>query len=182
MLRSCCCGCATLETGCKIIAILGLIFETILFLVACIQRDAASGIGSVLGIVAAGLLLWGTEKKTDTPVLAYLVIQALSTLVKLVAVIVLVAGGAALLSVSEEGVAEKQWDQSELETHGARNINIVNNNVYVAGAVSVTGTALIVFGVFLAIDLAIDIYLWIVVYSFYRQLKGGVDSPPAYKI
>ena len=40
---------------------LGLIFETILFLVACIQRDAASGIGSVLGIVAAGLLLWGTE-------------------------------------------------------------------------------------------------------------------------
>ena len=117
--------------------------------------------------------------------MAYLVIQALSTLVKLVAVIILVAGGAALLSVSEEGVAEKQWDQSELETLGARNINIVNNNVNVAGAVSVTGTALIVFGVFLAIDLAIDIYLWIVVYSFYRQLKGGnVDSapPPAYKI
>ena len=47
------------------------------------------------------------------------------------------------------------------------------------------GAALIVFGVFLAIDLSIDIYLWIVVYSFYRQLKGGnVDSapPPAYKI
>ena len=42
------------------------------------------------------------RKKTDTPVLAYLVIQALSTLVKLVAVIILVAGGAALLSVSEE--------------------------------------------------------------------------------
>ena len=120
------------------------------------------------------------RKKTDTPVLAYLVIQALSTLVKLVAVIILVAGGAALLS--EESAAENEWGQSELETLGARNINI--NSVNVGGAVSVTGTALIVFGVFLAIDLSIDIYLWIVVYSFYRQLKeGNVGSaPPAYKI
>ena len=123
------------------------------------------------------------RKKTDTPVLAYLVIQALSTIVKLVAVVILLAAGAALLS--EEGVAEKQWDQTELETLGARNININSNiNVNVGHDVSVTGAALIVFGVFLAIDLSIDIYLWIVVYSFYRQLKGGnVDSaPPAYKI
>ena len=122
------------------------------------------------------------RKKTDTPVLAYLVIQALSTIVKLVAVVILLAGGAALLS--QEGVAENEWGQSELETHGARNIINNNVNINVGGDVGVTGAALIVFGVFLAIDLAIDIYLWIVVYSFYRQLKGGnVDSaPPAYKI
>ena len=93
-------------------------------------------------------------------------------ILKAVAIILLlVAGGAA--SLSEEGVTEKQWvSGNEIHEEFGDDMH------------RVIGAALIVFGVFLAIDLSIDIYLWIVVYSFYRQLKGGnVDSaPPAYKI
>ena len=65
-VSTCCCGCS-LETGCKIIAILGLIFgglELIAGIVAIVRLTYYSYlvivIHGVLYIIAAGLLLLGT--------------------------------------------------------------------------------------------------------------------------
>ena len=66
-VSTCCCGCS-LELGCKIIAVLGLIGGGLGFLGALGVKNggAAQVVGAayiaqgILVIVAAGLLLWGT--------------------------------------------------------------------------------------------------------------------------
>ena len=54
-VSSFCCVCS-LETGCKVIAILGLILGGLGFITA----EPAKIISSLLAILAAALLLWGT--------------------------------------------------------------------------------------------------------------------------
>ena len=60
-VSTCCCGCS-LETGCKIIAILGLMAAggSTGLVTACVT-DGYEGLiaSNILSIVAAGLLLWG---------------------------------------------------------------------------------------------------------------------------
>ena len=63
---STCCGRYNLRTGSKIIAVAGLISQSILLILGCVQRGPKDGggsaiiVSSLLGIVAAGLLLYGT--------------------------------------------------------------------------------------------------------------------------
>merc|ERR1712038_1543110 len=146
------CMCCSLETGCLIIAIMELILEVILFLIGCIEAEAASVIGGLLGIVAAGLLLWGTLQKKPTPVLAYLTIEGLSTI------------GYIMLFVVMQTVGAYRWRHGEL-------------------CLPLVCAPIVVFIVVAAIALGILLYLWIVVYSFYRQLKegGSPSAPPIYK-
>ena len=75
VLSTCCC-CCSLEQGCKIIAIVGLVFGGLAFVLACVNADVGyiygsskafaynvqlgSIVGIILGLVAQGLLLWGT--------------------------------------------------------------------------------------------------------------------------
>ena len=64
-VSTCCCGCC-LETGCKIIAILGLIFGGFELIAGIVAMDRLTYsflvivIHGVLYIIAAGLLLLGT--------------------------------------------------------------------------------------------------------------------------
>ena len=58
-VSSCCCGCS-LEEGCKISVIVGLILGFIRFSLACNTTDGVEIASNILGIVAAGLLLFGT--------------------------------------------------------------------------------------------------------------------------
>merc|ERR1712027_27424 len=85
------------------------------------------------------------RKKKDGPVLAYLVIHALSMIIVVVAIVLLAIGAAQ--------VASGQYVQFE------------------QNSTSDAVTILIVSAVIYAIALGIEIYLWIVVYSFYHQLK-----------
>ena len=66
-VSTCCCGCS-LEQGCKIIAILGLI-GGVLGLINAVVSGVAAGAGAwvllgilpdILVLVTYGLLLWGT--------------------------------------------------------------------------------------------------------------------------
>ena len=60
-VSTCCCGCS-LETGCKIIAILGLIGGVGGFIQACRGPyvDITLVVASILGLVSYVGLLWGT--------------------------------------------------------------------------------------------------------------------------
>ena len=68
-VSSCFCGCS-LEEGCKITVILGLVLGGIRFILACVTIagaefasntiDGAEIASNILEIVAAGLLLYGT--------------------------------------------------------------------------------------------------------------------------
>ena len=58
-VSTCCCGCS-LEQGCKIIAILGLVFGGLGFINACINVEVGDIVSNILGLVAYSLLLWGT--------------------------------------------------------------------------------------------------------------------------
>ena len=85
-------------------------------------------------------------------------------IIKAVYIFILVAEGAALLSGL--AVPGKHWAHSEAEI-----VRDVGHGI---------GVSLIVCGVLLTIDYLIEIYLWIVVYSFYHQLKEGhLDSAAA---
>jgi len=152
-METCCCGCS-LKTGCKIIAILGLIFGGIGFITSILAWETLNGadiFGNILEIVAASLLLWGTLNNKYIPVLAYLIIQVGSIFSELVVFVILTVSGALMAGGNQEQAVE--------------------------------GTALIGAAVYVAIVILISIYLWIVVYSFYRQLKEGGSSsaPPIYK-
>ena len=59
-VSTCCCGCS-LQTGCLIIAIWGLIFGSINFYSVMIENGGKWYIiQSILSIIAAVFLLWGT--------------------------------------------------------------------------------------------------------------------------
>ena len=56
-----CCFCCRLDTGCTVIAILGLIFGGIEFITGCLLGVVGLPLVllSLLGVVLCGLLLWG---------------------------------------------------------------------------------------------------------------------------
>ena len=58
-VSTCCCGCS-LEQGCKIIAIVGLVFGGLGFVLLCVKLDLGVIVSSIIGLVAYSLLLWGT--------------------------------------------------------------------------------------------------------------------------
>ena len=58
-VSTCCCGCS-LEQGCKIIAILGLVFGGLGLIYDCVNTDVGGIVSNILGLIAYGLLLWGT--------------------------------------------------------------------------------------------------------------------------
>ena len=65
-VSTCCCGCS-LEQGCKIIAILGLIVGGLNLISSVasgshlvVELQVAAIIGSILALVVYSLLLWGT--------------------------------------------------------------------------------------------------------------------------
>jgi len=153
-METCCCGCS-LEKGSTVIAILGLIFGGTSFITSILAFEILKGadiFGNILAIVAAGLLLWGTLKNKTPPVLAYLILQALSLFSDVVVLVLLTVAGAVMAAGGEP-------------------------------AKVVVGSAFIAAAVVAAIFILISIYLWIVVYSFYRQLKegGSASAPPIYK-
>merc|ERR1712117_296669 len=107
-VSSCCCGCS-LETGCKIIAILGLIFGGIGFITSILAWETLNGadiFGNILEIVAASLLLWGTLKNKYIPVLAYLIIQVGSIFSELVVFVILTVSGALMAGGNQEQAVE----------------------------------------------------------------------------
>ena len=57
-VSSFCCGCS-LEEGCKVTVILGLVVGGIGLIRACVTTDWVEITSNVLWIVAAGLLLYG---------------------------------------------------------------------------------------------------------------------------
>ena len=94
LVTQCCCGCS-LETGCKIIAILGLIFGGIGLSFSVIGLAAFAGdaffilmfMSHLCYIVASAMLLYGALERKATPVLAYLIAEALSIIMAAIQIV-----------------------------------------------------------------------------------------------
>ena len=143
LVTQCCCGCS-LETGCKIIAILGLIFGGIGLSFSVIGLAAFAGdaffilmfMSHLCYIVASAMLLYGALESKATPVLAYLIAEALSIIMAAIQIVL--------------GL-------------------IVLASVYVAN--NATAAFFVACMVISGLVMMLNIYFWIVVYSFFKELK-----------
>jgi len=158
-VSQCCCGCS-LQTGCKILAILGLIFGGIGLFRCVVDIDAeASTILEIVShafyILASAMLLYGTLKRQTTPILAYLVVQALCMLIMAILIILLLIGMVVAIPTAADEIAA---DDDDLTKEDAAKIATV---------------ILVVFTAIYALALLLSIYFWSVVYSFFKELKEG---------
>merc|ERR1719245_2897223 len=113
-VSQCCCGCS-LQTGCKILAILGLIFGGIGLFRCVVDIDAeASTILEIVChafyILASAMLLYGTLKRQTTPILVYLVVQALCMLIMAILIIFLLIGFGVAISTAADEIAADDDD------------------------------------------------------------------------
>ena len=143
-----CCFCVPLRTGCIVIAILGMMMS--FSSIANIERSgiAVTIVSVVIGISVNGILLFGAIKNNSLAVLVHLILDIfyiVGCIIVWIIVVALVAkGGGASTTVS------------------------------VAGAVSVpVGGLAIAVTILLSALIMLDIYFWIVTFSFYRELKSG---------
>jgi len=167
----CCCRSFSLEKGCKILAIIGLIgggiglAQGIIGLVV-----SASGIirilSSITYVVASALLLWGTLKRKTTPVLAYLIFQAISVVLMAIFIVIILVSSLVAGSVAADDLAQGKY---ELDGSDGNYSNEDAANT----ARTATITAVIISANIYGGAIALSIYFWIVVYSFFRELKEG---------
>jgi len=126
----------------------------------------ASGIIRILCnityIVASALLLWGTLKRKATPVLAYLIFQAISVVLMAILIVVVLVSSLVVGSAAADEIA-----QGKYELDGS------DGNYSNEDAADIARTATIGAGTIYGAAIALSIYFWVVVYSFFRELKEG---------
>ena len=160
MALSKCCCCVDLRTGAIVIAVLGLLGSFANF-----QHGLVVGIISCVGGLAANLcLLHGAIKYNRTTTLVYLILDAIFMILLLVGLILIIVGlSSSTLSPcfkSETSAAEIDWNGTMVTC-------------------SVTVGILIALLVSFIIGIAISIYFWVCVYSFYDDLKKQQIPQPA---
>merc|ERR1712122_23807 len=112
------------------------------------------------------MLLYGTLKRQTTPILAYLVLEALSMLVMAILIILMLIGlgvaGSAAADEIADGKYELDGSDGNLSNEDAAKI-----------AQTATTVVIVVFALIYGLALLLSIYFWIVVYSFFKELKEG---------
>ena len=156
-LNKCCC-CVDLRTGAIIIAILGLLGSFGNF-----GSGIAIGIVTLIGgIVANVCLLVGAIKYNRTTTLIYLIMEAIFIILYIVGLVLLIV----VLAGTGMSACWDNWDL-EVEFNG----DVANCAV----AVGILSALLVAF----SIGIAISIYFWVCIYSFYQDLKRQFFPSPA---
>merc|ERR1712020_396556 len=108
-------------------------------------------------ILASAMLLYGTLKRRTTPILAYLVLEALSMLIMAILIIFILIGlgeaGSAAADEIAEGKYELDGSDGNLSNEDAAKI-----------AKTATTVAIVVAAIIYGLALSLSIYFWIVVY------------------
>ena len=161
VLNKCCC-CIKLQTGCIILAVVGIIVNLGFFGLAgsrCITVQVATGekqtvcfkdfyviaAGNVIGIIGCVCLLFGSIKKNRIAVLVYLAAEIIRTVLYFANAIMMIKFYADLKN-------------SYAGTNNAGFVFDTLANTALAG------------GICVMLALVVSIYFWICVFSFFRKL------------
>ena len=156
-LSNCCC-CVNLRTGAIIIAVLGLLASFGNF-----QNGLVVGILTLVGGIVANLcLLHGAIKYNRTTTLVYLVMEAIFIILYIVGLIFIIIG--LTNSSVKECMSGDNWDTV---------IAYKDSPVTCSVIVGILIALLVAF----IIGIAISIYFWVCVYSFFDDLKRQQFHP-----
>ena len=144
VLKNCCC-CLDLRIGCMVIAILQIFVG-----LGHLGRTPFTWnvfLGATLGVACGVVLLYGTIKNNQTATTIYLVFAVIAIVVHVIAAILIF-------------VAVKQV---------AKEMNEIGENT----DATVTEKEGNIIGIVLLIVALVEVYLWICVYSFLKEVKLG---------
>ena len=157
MLAKCCC-CVPLRTGSIVLSVLGLMGGVGMMLRGL--SDWSNVVSGILTILAYAILMYGCLKNHPTAVLVYLVLDALAIILMIFIAILSIAAATFMFPDLPD-----QCEQLNYTTEQCDNLKI----------------AAIGFAASLFVGIAIlYTYFWVCVYSFYKELKSGVNNT-AYK-
>ena len=152
LLNKCCC-CVDLRTGAIILAVLGIVSSVSL----CISGQAGwqDVIGLILGLITNGCLAFGAIKYNKTATLISVVVEMIYIVwLVIVLVLLIVWGSAATVASQSPNLNSDEKEPADV-------------------AVRLTWGVAAAYGC----CLALEVYFWICIYSFYQALKGGSYSP-----
>ncbi|XP_064483209.1 lysosomal-associated transmembrane protein 4A-like isoform X1 [Ornithodoros turicata] len=191
-MTTCCCSCCTVETGTKILSILGAISFTIVFCSSIPNLGGndddnnpfnlrgitvSQAVFSAIGALLAVLCMMGAVKKQRMWILPYLVFQGLSTVcIVIISTFLIVSLGA--VAATPEGKGD---DPNTVDSRTGS-----SRSAFVPFLISVT--------VFLVVYTILNLYYFFVILSYYKALEKAEcynqfqmgdrlmssDEPPSY--
>ncbi|XP_021919318.1 uncharacterized protein LOC110829656 [Zootermopsis nevadensis] len=163
MLNQCCCGC-TLKTGSIIIGTLNAVFSGIYFITGIITAGVAANAANSPNSAQENSDTWSS---IEAVYIAYAVFAAVLCLVAVCLIVGAVNGNPVLL-LPWLGYASVSIIINFI-------LSIVNAAYYISLSYAANGVLFLLGGF---IGVCLEIYFILVVYSFYRQLKGTGPSLP----
>ena len=157
MLSKCCC-CVPLRTGAIVLGVLGVIGGILYFF----NPENINIIQGLFGLIAYGVLLFGALKNNQVAVLAHLVLNALQIVVGIVIGILVITTIATMLPQFGDNCA-----RLNLPDH------IYTKDECDALKSATMGTVASIF----FIGSLLNIYFWVCVYSYFKELKSGGGNP-----
>ena len=155
MLTKCCC-CVPLRTGSIVLSVLGLIGG-----VGMMLRDFSDWsnvVSGILTILAYATLMYGCLKNHPTAVLVYLVLDAFSIILAIFIAIFCIAAVTFMFPQITDECAQARYTTEQCDSLKAATI--------VSVASLFVGIAIL------------NAYFWVCVFSFYKELKSGVNNTP----
>ena len=169
MLSKCCC-CVPLRTGSIILAVLGILGGVGLFVGS--QGFWYNIVLGVVYIIGYPALLFGAIKYNDKAVLVSLVCTAIIIVIGTVFGIIIIASTETLIPELANNCASTV----DVSTNGG-NGQIDFSGVCDALKNVARITTIVVAAVIFFSSALLNIYFWICIYSFYKELKGGNVNP-----
>ena len=157
MLAKCCC-CVPLRTGSIVLSVLGLMGGVGMMLRGF--SDWSNVVSGILTILAYASLMYGCLKNHPTAVLVYLVVDALAIIFTMFIAILSIAAVTLMFPDITDECAKARYTTEQCDNLKAATIGFA---------------ASLFFGITI-----LNAYFWVCVFSFYKELKSGVNNT-AYK-
>ena len=153
MLTKCCC-CVPLRSGSIVLSVLGLMGGVGMMLRGF--SDWSNVVSGILHILAYATLMYGCLKNHPTAVLVYLVLDALSIIFMIFIGILCIAAVPFMFPDLPDACVQLKYTTEQCDNLKAATIG---------------------FAASLFVGIAIlNTYFWVCVFSFYKELKSGVNN------
>ena len=155
VFKNCCC-CIDLRIGAMIIAILNILEGLSTF---GMKLDWYVILGAITAVLSGICLLYGSIKYHETTTIIHLIFSMMSVVIYVISAIFLLVGAGAFESAG--------MDENAARLNG-------NGDVYKAagGILATVGSIFLIFAL-------VQLYFWLCIFSFLKELKSGRLGSPA---